>query len=170
MSEHNGEPPLLSGARAHEAYYPVRQGVIPRTVGTGACAVDGVDFSLFRGETLGLVGESGCGKSTVGRLIVGLETAHGGRGALCTGEPLAAERSGASGRTRTSRTPGCKWCFRTRTASLNPRKRIGDILTASACCYHGIWRTRQGRCGREACAACWSCVGLPATAYAPLPA
>ena len=53
-------------------YYPLKGGIITHTTGH-IHAVDGVSFSVREGETLGLVGESGCGKSTIGRQIVGLE-------------------------------------------------------------------------------------------------
>ncbi len=52
-------------------YFPIRSGVFQQTVGH-VKAVDGISFKLKRGETIGLVGESGCGKSTVGRSIVRL--------------------------------------------------------------------------------------------------
>ena len=52
-------------------HYPIRKGVVPRTVGL-VRAVDGISFSIARGQTLGLVGESGCGKTTVGRTILRL--------------------------------------------------------------------------------------------------
>ena len=52
-------------------HYPVRSGVLRRRAGT-VHAVDGVSFSVGRGETLGLVGESGCGKSTVARAVLRL--------------------------------------------------------------------------------------------------
>src|SRR5713226_3107602 len=52
-------------------YYPIRKGVIPKTVGL-IRAVDGVSFSIPRGRTLGLVGESGCGKTTLGRAVLRL--------------------------------------------------------------------------------------------------
>src|SRR5947207_14823324 len=52
-------------------YFPIKRGVFTHTVGH-VQAVDGVSFSIRRGETLGLVGESGCGKTTVGRTILRL--------------------------------------------------------------------------------------------------
>ena len=52
-------------------HYPIRKGVVPRTVGF-VRAVDGVSFSIASGTTFGLVGESGCGKTTTGRTILRL--------------------------------------------------------------------------------------------------
>ncbi|MDS0298288.1 ATP-binding cassette domain-containing protein [Halogeometricum sp. S1BR25-6] len=69
--------PLLS-VRNLEKHYPITEGILSRQVGA-ARAVDGISFDIARGETLGLVGESGCGKSTAASSIVRLEEPTGGQ-------------------------------------------------------------------------------------------
>ena len=76
MEEKNTEKEPLIRVENLKKYYPIRGGVITHTTGY-VHSVDGVSFSIAEGETLGLVGESGCGKSTVGRQLV--ETPTGGR-------------------------------------------------------------------------------------------
>jgi peptide/nickel transport system ATP-binding protein len=63
------ETQTLVSIRGLKMYFPIRRGVVKRTVGY-VRAVDGVSFNIHRGETLGLVGESGCGKTTLGRCVV----------------------------------------------------------------------------------------------------
>src|SRR5262249_53586981 len=63
--------------RGLRAYFPIRSGVLRRVTGH-VRAVDGVDLTIFPGETLALVGESGCGKTTVGRSILQLVEPTGG--------------------------------------------------------------------------------------------
>jgi peptide/nickel transport system ATP-binding protein len=91
-------------------------------------AVDGVDLAIRRGETLGLVGESGCGKSTVARLIVGLYPPTAGTirydGVVLAGAGAAAADSAAQRRARR----GMQMIFQDPYASLNPRWRVADIV------------------------------------------
>src|SRR6266480_2519491 len=89
-----GTPPLLEVTDLVK-HYPVRSGILRRRAGT-VHAVDGVSFSLGSGETLGLVGESGCGKSTVARSVLRLIEPTAGHirlnGAEITGLGKAAMR------------------------------------------------------------------------------
>jgi oligopeptide/dipeptide ABC transporter ATP-binding protein len=68
---------ILLGVRDLRRYFPIREGALQRVVGH-VKAVDGVSFDLRRGQTLGLVGESGCGKTTLGRCVSGLSEPTGG--------------------------------------------------------------------------------------------
>ena len=125
------EKPALLEVKGLVKHYPIRQGIIPHTVGR-IMAVDGVDFSLYKGETLGLVGESGCGKSTVGFLAVGLETPTAGE-ILLNGKPLSQWMN----KDRSLRTR-LQMIFQDSFSSLNPRKHIGDIL-ATPMLYHRLF-------------------------------
>ena len=74
----NAEGQPLLAVENLTKHFPVMQGVFRRQVGT-VKAVDGLDFEIHERETLGLVGESGCGKSTAGRVILRLHSATAGR-------------------------------------------------------------------------------------------
>ncbi|HJW83334.1 MAG TPA: dipeptide ABC transporter ATP-binding protein [Anaerolineae bacterium] len=103
-------------------YFPVRGGILQRTVAQ-VKAVDDVSFVIWRGETLGLVGESGCGKTTVGRLILKLIEPTGGH-ILLDGQDLSGlrERDLKPFRRR------IQIIFQDPFSSLDPRTPIGDSI------------------------------------------
>ena len=106
-------------------------------------AVDGIDFSIGRGETFALVGESGCGKSTVARVIVGLHPPTRGR-VLFDGADLARPMPRAERRRLRRR---LQMIFQDPYASLNPRWRVRDIIaeplrTYGLCAGRGERRAR----------------------------
>jgi peptide/nickel transport system ATP-binding protein len=85
-------------------------------------AVDGVTLEIAKGEVLGLVGESGCGKTTLGRMIAGIQPPSSGR-ALLDGAPVM-----GGGRNPVKTTTRVQMIFQDPFASLDPRMRIGDIV------------------------------------------
>lgn len=104
-------------------YYPIKKGIISRTVDE-LKAVDGVSLEIFQGETLGLVGESGCGKSTIGRAILRLEDPSSGQ-ILFNGEDITKYSPAKMLKLRSK----LQIVFQDPFSSLNPRKRIVDILS-----------------------------------------
>lgn len=131
MEEKNTEKEPLIRVENLKKYYPIRGGVITHTTGY-VHSVDGVSFSIAEGETLGLVGESGCGKSTVGRQLVGLETPTGGR-LFYQGKDMEK----LSGKEKKSVRTQLQMVFQDPYSSLNPRKHIYEILSQPML-YHGI--------------------------------
>ncbi len=122
---------ILLEVKDLKKYYPVKDGLIRHTVAS-IKAVDGVGFCINQGETLGLVGESGCGKSTIGKLIVSLEKPTEGS-ITYKGQDMANLSRGQMGKIRTQ----LQMVFQDSYSSLNPRKHIFEIL-AIPMIYHGI--------------------------------
>ncbi|MYR88180.1 ATP-binding cassette domain-containing protein, partial [Streptomyces sp. SID685] len=117
----SGEPVLeVSGLVKH---YPLTRGVLFKKQIGAVRAVDGVDFTLGRGETLGIVGESGCGKSTVAKLLCNLERPTAGS-IRFKGEDI----SRLSGRALKAVRRNIQMVFQDPYTSLNPRMTVGDIV------------------------------------------
>jgi len=115
--------PLLQ-VRGLKMHFPVTEGMIARRHIGDVKAVDGVDFTIGRGETLGLVGESGCGKTTMGRCILRLEKPTAGE-ILYDGVDIAklGRRDLVALRRR------IQVIFQDPYSSLNPRQKVGSIIS-----------------------------------------
>jgi oligopeptide/dipeptide ABC transporter ATP-binding protein len=112
-------------------HFPIRSGLLQRQVGA-VRAVDGVSFDVMRGETLGLVGESGCGKSTTARLL--LRLMHPTQGSIrFEGDEIA----GAKGKRLKDLRREMQMIFQDPYSSLNPRKTVGSII-AEPFVIHGL--------------------------------
>ena len=112
-------------------WFPIKSSFFKRTVGN-VKAVDGVSFKIRRGETMGLVGESGCGKSTCGRTILRLQEKTGGK-VLLDGQDIFALSKDELRRMR----PKMQIVFQDPYSSLSPRLPIGEII-GEAVREHGI--------------------------------
>lgn len=105
-----------------KTYYPVKGGFFRRTVGN-VKAVDDISFEIKKGETLGLVGESGCGKSTAGRTILRLLRPTAGK-IIFDGKDI----TNVSGKTLRDIRADLQMVFQDPYASLNPMQMVGDII------------------------------------------
>jgi oligopeptide transport system ATP-binding protein len=113
---------VLVQVRDLRMYFPIHSGLLRRHTGD-VRAVDGVSFDILQGETLGLVGESGCGKSTVGRALIRLYELTGGS-VVIDGEDIARLSPEALRRKR----PMMQMVFQDPQASLNPRRTVAQII------------------------------------------
>jgi peptide/nickel transport system ATP-binding protein len=111
-------------------YFPIVKGIFQRHVGD-VQAVDGVSFQLHKGETLGIVGESGCGKSTTGRVLLRLLDPSGGQ-VRFQGQDLAT----LNGRQLQAMRRKMQIIFQDPFSSLNPRRTVGSIVAQPLRIHH----------------------------------
>ena len=117
------DPYVLLDVRGLQMHFPVSKGVIFQSRVGDIKAVDGVSFQIMRGETLGLVGESGCGKTTIGRCILQLLKPTGGE-VRFRGQDLTQ----LSGRAMRPLRKELQVIFQDPYGSLNPRMTVGSIV------------------------------------------
>ncbi|WP_434517130.1 dipeptide ABC transporter ATP-binding protein [Dechloromonas sp. ARDL1] len=135
-----------------KVHFPIRKGLLQRTVGH-VKAVDGVSLGIAPGRTLALVGESGCGKTTVGKALLQLISPAGGSVRL-GGQQLVGLKGG---RLRAARRH-MQMIFQDPFASLNPRLRVGEIIAEG---MDALGVVGDVRARREAMGALLAQVGLP---------
>jgi peptide/nickel transport system ATP-binding protein len=150
-----GRPYLLE-VSGLSARFDVRSSVLKRLTGR-VHAVENVSFNLQRGETLGIVGESGCGKSTTGRLITGLLPATAGQ--------IAVDGHEISSISRLARARKIQMVFQDPYSSLDPRQSVGEALTEPLR-VHGLASSKDSA---EIAAELLVRVGLPPDAASRLP-
>jgi peptide/nickel transport system ATP-binding protein len=114
--------PALLEVKQIKKYFPINGGLFQRDRGA-IRAVDDVSFQINKGETFGLVGESGCGKTTLGRVLIQLEKATGGS-VLFQGKDLVGLRGKELKQTRRD----MQVVFQDPFGSINPRWKVGDII------------------------------------------
>ncbi|MBI3461359.1 ATP-binding cassette domain-containing protein, partial [Candidatus Acetothermia bacterium] len=140
MENTNGSGRILLEVKDLKKYFPVKRGIFRRTV-AHVKAVDGVSFFIREGETLGLVGESGCGKTTTGRVILKLIEPTSGQVVLSRdGQMIDLAR--LRPRQLKPLRREMQIIFQDPYSSLNPRMTIGDII-AEPLVVHSVARGKE---------------------------
>ena len=121
-----------------KVHFPIKQGILSRTIGY-VYAVDGVSFTLAKGETLGIVGESGCGKTTAGLAVTRLLPITGGT-VMYKGDDVLKMGKGALKQLRRE----MQLIFQDPYSSLNPRMTVDEILS-DPMDVHGLFTGSQRR-------------------------
>ncbi|WP_051705977.1 ATP-binding cassette domain-containing protein [Streptomyces albus] len=123
MAEQSAQREPILEVRDLVKHFPLNQGILFKRQVGAVKAVDGVSFDLYPGETLGIVGESGCGKSTVAKLLMNLEQPTSGT-IRYKGEDITK----LSGRALKAVRRNIQMVFQDPYTSLNPRMTVGDII------------------------------------------
>lgn len=156
-----GEGDVLVEVRGVKVHFPIKKGIIfDRTVGH-VYAVDGMDLTIRRGETYGLVGESGCGKSTFGRALLQLEPLTEGE-VIFDGTDLASLKGE---KLRTQR-QNMQMVFQDPLGSLDPRQTVEQLLLEGMRA-HGL--AKDGAAARHRLVDLLAAVGLPRNALSKYP-
>ena len=134
MADNTGTETPLVDVRHLKEYFPINTGFFKTTP---LKAVDDVSFTIKRGETLGLVGESGCGKTTVGRTILHLYEPTDGE-VIYDGKPITTKEDLKEYRTKST------MVFQDPYSSLNPRMTVSDIIGEPLDVHH-LYKTREER-------------------------
>lgn len=138
-NETNGAVETLLSVKNLQMHFPITKGIIFQSQVGAIKAVDGINFTLFKGETLGLVGESGCGKSTTGRAILQLYRPTAGE-VIFEGIDLTKIKGEELRKTRRR----MQMIFQDPYASLNPRMTVGSII-GEPLEVHGIGKNKVER-------------------------
>lgn len=139
VSKKNNKTDIIVSVRDLKKHFPIKTGFLFQKETTAVKAVDGLNFDMFRGETLGLVGESGCGKSTTGRTILQLHRATSGS-VKFEGQELTT----SNGKDLRALRREMQIIFQDPYASLNPRMTIERIV-AEPLLVHGIGNDESRR-------------------------
>ncbi|MBW8173847.1 ABC transporter ATP-binding protein [Ornithinimicrobium sp. Arc0846-15] len=159
-TDSGAEPEVLLDVRGLKVHFPIKSGIIFGRVTGYVYAVDGIDLKIRRGETYGLVGESGCGKSTFGRAVLQLEEPTAGE-VHFAGKDLASMK----GEELRKQRQHMQMVFQDPLGSLDPRQTVEQLLLEGMRA-HGLTKNRDSR---QRLIDLLEAVGLPRNALSKYP-